>query len=94
VHPVDQLQQRLLERELAGGSEVRAVGEVAAAVGEQPVAVPLGEGRQPGVRDVHLVAADVELRQAERGRVAERRQAHHLALVALPDGQSIFVSIE
>src|SRR5690606_8183259 len=94
VQPAGDLEERLLERALARGGEVRGVLEAAAAIGAAfradpafgaaiPEALTIAEDLAPRVGDRDRRAVDVERRQAERIRIAVRGETHDFSLVAL-----------
>ncbi len=85
VQPGDELQQRVLPHLLPRSGEVRARLEARRVAGPA-VGLAVGEDLDPLLGDEDLVPADLQCRQPHRRRVAERRQAHDLALVALPLG--------
>ena len=82
VQPADELHQRVLPDLLPGGGQVGARLEARGVTGP-PEGLAVGEDLEPLLGDEDLVTADVERREPHRRRVAERCEAHDLALVAL-----------
>jgi hypothetical protein len=64
MQPARHLQQRLLERVLAGRRQIGDVGEGAAAGFGVAKALALRQQRAPAVRHGHLAAVDLQRRHA------------------------------
>ncbi len=85
IQPCHELHERVLPDLLPGGGEVGA-GLEGDRVAGPSVGVAVGEQLHPLVGDEDLVAAHLDRRQPEGVGVAEGREAHDLALVALTLG--------